>query len=71
MQKTLIMAAIIATAAPVGVQAAGAGKFLGACVFPVGLAMVLLAGSELFTGNCLLVIPLLQKEIGWGGLLRN
>ena len=47
------------------------GKLAAACVFPGGLAMVLLAGSELFTGNCLLVIPLLQREIGWGGLLRN
>lgn len=33
--------------------------------------MVLLAGSELFTGNCLLSIPLLEKEISVGGLLKN
>jgi len=36
------------------------GGLAGAAVFPAGLAMVLLAGSELFTGNCLLVIPLLR-----------
>ena len=46
-------------------------KLLAACVFPGGLTMVLLAGSELFTGNCLLVIPLLQRQISWGGMLRN
>lgn len=34
-----------------------AGKLVGACVFPAGLTLVLLAGSELFTGNCLLIIP--------------
>ena len=40
-----------------------AGKIVGACLFPGGLTMVLLAGSELFTGNCLLVIPLLKKRL--------
>lgn len=48
-----------------------AGKLVGACVFPAGLTMVLLAGSELFTGNCLLVIPVLEKEIPVSGMLRN
>ena len=40
-------------------------------VFPAGLTMVLLAGSELFTGNCLMVIPLIEKEIRLTSLLRN
>ena len=48
-----------------------AGKIVGACLFPGGLTMVLLAGSELFTGNCLLVIPLLKKEITIAGMLKN
>ena len=48
-----------------------AGKLVGACVFPAGLTLVLLAGSELFTGNCLLVIPALEKEIPVSGMLRN
>lgn len=47
------------------------GKLVGACLFPGGLTMVLIAGSELFTGNCLLVIPLLQKEITLKGMLKN
>ena len=47
------------------------GKFVGAFLFPTGLALVLLAGSELFTGNCLLVIPLLQKEAAVTGVLKN
>jgi len=29
------------------------GKLATAAVFPMGLAMVILGGSELFTGNCL------------------
>lgn len=60
-----------ATTAAVSVTQASVGKLLGACVFPGGLTMVLLAGSELFTGNTLLVIPLLEKEISPAGMLKN
>ena len=49
--------------ASVGVTPASVGKLISGCIFPGGLTMVLLAGSELFTGNCLLSIPLLEKEI--------
>ena len=49
----------------------GLGKLVGACFFPVGLLLVLVAGSELFTGNCLLVIPALQKEVPFTGVLKN
>lgn len=59
------------TTVGVSVEAASLGKFLGACVFPGGLTMCLLAGSELFTGNCLLTIPLLEKEVAIGGMLKN
>ena len=55
----------------VSVEAASLGKFLGACVFPAGLAMVLVAGSELFTGNNLIVISVMEKQATWAGLLRN
>ena len=47
------------------------GRFLGACVFPAGLSMVLLAGSELFTGNSLLVIPVLTGDVRFSAMLRN
>lgn len=46
-------------------------KLAGAMVFPAGLAMVLLAGSELFTGNCLMTAALLRREITAGAMLRN
>lgn len=62
---------VAATTVAVSVPYASLGKFLGACVFPGGLTMVLLAGSELFTGNCLLTIPLLEKEISFSGMLKN
>lgn len=38
--------------------------------FAVGLILVLLAGAELFTGNTLMTLPLAQRRIGAGQLLR-
>ena len=40
-----------------------ANKFVGACVFPAGIIMVVLCGAKLFTGDCMLTFPLLKKEI--------
>ncbi len=54
-----------------GVAVPSAAKLVGASVFPGGLAMVLLAGSELFTGNCLLILPLLSKKISFSAMIRN
>lgn len=65
------MGGAAATTVAVSIPLASVGKFAGACVFPGGLTMVLLAGSELFTGNTLLVIPLLEKEISPAGMLKN
>ena len=62
---------VASTAAAVSIESASVGKLVGACVFPGGLTMVLLAGSELFTGNSLLTIPLLEREIPLGGMLKN
>ena len=67
----IAMGGVGSTTVAVSVPFASLAKFLGACVFPGGLIMVLLAGSELFTGNCLLVIPLLEKKISVGEMLRN
>lgn len=46
-------------------------KVMGAAIFPAGLAMVIIAGSELFTGNCLLILPVLSRDITIGKMLRN
>ena len=57
--------------AAVTVESASMAKFAGALVFPVGLMLVLCAGSELFTGNCLLVIPVLEKKATLLGMLKS
>ena len=38
----------------------GVGRLVSAAVFPVGLMMVVLCGAELFTGNCLMIIGVLD-----------
>ncbi len=50
----------------------GFAKFVGGSVFTVGLMLVVIAGSELFTGNCLLMITgVLAREVPMKGMLRN
>jgi formate/nitrite transporter len=49
----------------------GLKRFMGAAVFPVGLMLVVIAGGELFTGNCLLSLAWFHRRISLGKLLRN
>jgi len=49
----------------------GVSKYLGAAVFPVGLILVIIAGGELFTGNNLMTLGLLNGRISPGELLKN
>ncbi|MDR0490969.1 MAG: formate/nitrite transporter family protein [Oscillospiraceae bacterium] len=67
----IALAGVGATIASATVASASIGKLIGASVFPAGLAMVLVAGSELFTGNCLLIIPVLEKEAKLRAMLKN
>lgn len=64
-------AGIAATTAAVTVDNPSVGRLLSACVFPAGMAMVLVAGSELFTGNNLMIISVLQKKISVLQMLKN
>lgn len=49
----------------------GLAKFAGAAVFPVGLMLVVIAGAELFTGNNLMTLALVNKKITMSKMLRN
>lgn len=48
-----------------------AASVLGGLCFSLGLICVIVAGSELFTGNNLMVIAWLQKKITFKQLMRN
>jgi formate/nitrite transporter len=66
-----VLAGIFIAAAGVGslIGTSLLGPLAGACIFPAGLAMVVLAGSELFTGDNLMVISLLDRKISLSQLL--
>ncbi len=50
----------------------GLAKFVFGAVFPVGLMLVIIAGSELFTGNTGIITgSCLSKRARWSGLARN
>lgn len=67
------LATTVATGWEIGGAAAlfGLKKFFVGAVFSVGLMLVIIPGSELFTGNCLLSVGYLNKDISLGGVLRN
>ena len=78
--KTLILAVMagafialggaLATIAAADLSCSPAALFKGA-VFPLGLMLVVVCGAELFTGNCLFALPLLNRDIRVGRALKN
>lgn len=64
-------AGIASTTASSTIGNPSAGKLLGALIFPAGIAMVLTAGSELFTGNMLIIISVLERKTSVFKMLRN
>lgn len=50
---------------------AGLAAFIKGAVFSVGLMLVVIAGAELFTGNTMITMSVLDGKSKLGGLLRN
>lgn len=77
--KLLILAVLAGAfiafgAATATAASAGTGAYstlIKGLVFPVGLVLVVVCGAELFTGNCLLISPLMGKDIKVGGFFKN
>lgn len=65
------LAAILSTIASVGITNYSVAKILSGLVFPIGLILVIFLKTELFTGNSLLIIPLLEHKITLKELLKN
>lgn len=66
----IALGGVVSTVAASGFSGIQASLIKGA-VFPLGLILVVICGAELFTGNCLLIAPALQKEIKIGKMLKN
>ena len=49
----------------------GVARMVCGLLFPFGLAMVVLTGAELFTGNALITISVLDGQATVAGMLRN
>ena len=64
-------AGIASSVGAVTVENASVARLISAALFPAGMAMVLVAGSELFTGNNLIIIALLEKKIRLHEMLKN
>ncbi|SEA43156.1 formate/nitrite transporter family protein [Rubrimonas cliftonensis] len=60
------------TAVMVGAEPGlGAARMLGGLVFSLGLALVLVAGAELFTGNAMMLLAVWRGAMGVLPMLRN
>jgi formate/nitrite transporter len=49
----------------------GPTRLVGGVAFSLGLVLVIVGGAELFTGNALMVMALVDRQIGFAALLRN
>lgn len=49
----------------------GLARLLTAIIFPVGLMMIVLAGGELFTGNCMITMAVLDGQTTMYKKIRN
>ncbi len=49
----------------------GLARVVAGLIFPVGLMMIVLVGGELFTGNCLLIMDIMDKKVTVAQVIRN
>ncbi len=52
-------------------QMYGLGKFVAGVIFPTGLMLVVLAGGELFTGNTLISMAVIQRRVSFQAMMIN
>lgn len=53
------------------IESVGVGKALAGALFSTGLMLVVVAGGELFTGNCLMLIACTERKISVISMLRG
>ena len=54
-----------------GISDVGLARTLAGAIFPVGLMMIVLVGGELFSGNCMIIMAVMDKKTTWMKYLRN
>lgn len=48
----------------------GVARLVAGCIFPVGLMMIVMIGGELFTGDCLLILGILDRKIKFFDMVK-
>lgn len=64
-------AGVASTIGAVTIENPSVARMISAFLFPAGMAMVLVAGSELFTGNNLIMLAYLEKKVKLYEMLKN
>lgn len=54
-----------------GIKDVGLSRALAGAIFPVGLMLIVFVGGELFSGNCLISMAVLDKKTSIGKMIRN
>ncbi len=67
----IAMGGAVTNTAAHSIDNVGTARIVCGLLFPFGLAMVVLTGAELFTGNTLITISVLDGQISAAGMLRN
>lgn len=67
----IAMGGAAAGTASYAITNASAARIISGMLFPFGLIMVIFTGAELFTGNCLITISVLEKTCGPLEMFRN
>lgn len=67
----IAMGGAVTNTAAHSISNVGAARIVCGLLFPFGLAMVVLTGAELFTGNTLITISVLDGQASVAGMLRN
>ncbi len=67
----IALAAIGSMIATYTIDNAGISSLIAGCVFSTGLMMVVIAGGDLFTGNVLITVSVLEKRTTVGAMLSN
>ncbi len=62
---------LAASATSYGITPAAIGRVMQGFFFPIALFMIMCGGGELFTGNSLLIIPLLEGYITFCDMLKS
>lgn len=57
---------VVSLVAQANMDDAGAVRLLSGAAFSIGLIMVMVVGAELFTGNTMMVLPTLTKDLSAG-----